>query len=69
MSQVADLEFIADFRVVAKKAGQCDALLTWFDTIFREKCDREVVFTTGPYVSPALLALPQRSMRQVTRGK
>lgn len=47
---VADLEFIADFKVVAHKSGKCDAMLTWFDTIFREKCDREVVFTTGPHV-------------------
>ena len=50
-TQVKDLEFVADFKVVAEKAGKCDALLTWFDTIFREKCDREVVFTTGPHVS------------------
>ena len=34
----------------AHKAGSCDAMITWFDTIFRERCDRPVVFTTGPQV-------------------
>jgi hypothetical protein len=49
--QVKDLEFVADFKVQAHRAGTCHAMLTWFDTIFREKCDREVTFTTGPHVS------------------
>jgi type I protein arginine methyltransferase len=49
LNQVADLEFVADFKVFALKSGSCDAMLTWFDTIFQEKCDRQVIFTTGPH--------------------
>ena len=77
VSQVADLEFVADFKVVATRAGKCDALLTWFDAIFRYKCDQEVVFTTGPQVmtlshtwfSPLMLASSPEARQAARRTR
>lgn len=47
-TNVKDLEFTTDFKLVMTRRDMCTALVGYFDVIFERNCTRTVMFSTGP---------------------
>ncbi|PIK40997.1 putative protein arginine N-methyltransferase 3 [Apostichopus japonicus] len=47
-TNVRDLDFTTDFKLVMSRTDTCTALVGYFDVIFERNCTKTVMFSTGP---------------------